>query len=82
MVALRWTNPANGDFSHVVLRYSTLGYLASTQDGIAVENGSGGVFSGERKRGHTYSLSENRCDPFSPVVEYLSEGCGDGFPSG
>ena len=46
MVALRWTNPTDGDFSHVVIRYSTSGYPASTQDGIAVENGSGGVFSG------------------------------------
>jgi C1A family cysteine protease len=45
-VALRWINPANDDFSHIMIRYSTSGYPVSAGDGTAVENGNGGVFYG------------------------------------
>ncbi|MFH1312583.1 MAG: C1 family peptidase [Candidatus Eisenbacteria bacterium] len=41
---LRWTTAPDADFKSTVIRYSTTSYPASPADGIAVENGSGGVF--------------------------------------
>ncbi len=44
-VSLNWQNPATGDFTKTVVRYSTSAFPANAQDGTGVDNGSGGVFS-------------------------------------
>ncbi len=46
-VTLRWTNPADGDFDHTVIRYSTSGYPSGPTDGAPVENGNDGHFPNE-----------------------------------
>jgi hypothetical protein len=43
-VVLRWTNPADADFDHTLVRYSTVEYPSGPGDGIPVENGAGGEF--------------------------------------
>jgi C1A family cysteine protease len=45
-VVLRWTNPEDEDFSYASIRYSTSGLPAGPEDGMPVENGAGGEFSG------------------------------------
>ena len=43
-VVLRWTNPADADFDHTLVRYSTVEYPSEPGDGTPVENGAGGMF--------------------------------------
>jgi len=43
---LSWTNPSSADFSTTTVRYATTDFPSWPSDGIPVENGSGGVFSG------------------------------------
>jgi hypothetical protein len=43
-VTLRWTNPADTDFDHTLIRYSTSGYPTGPASGLAVENGNNGMF--------------------------------------
>ncbi len=43
-IVLKWTNPADGDFSHTALRYSIAHYPMTTEDGAAIDNGEGGLF--------------------------------------
>jgi len=45
-VTLSWTFPADDDLVGVMLRYGTSNYPQLPDDGIAVENDSGGVFHG------------------------------------
>lgn len=45
-VVLRWTNPADVDYEHTLIRYSTVYLPASPSEGAAVENGDGGRFFG------------------------------------
>jgi hypothetical protein len=44
-LTLRWTNPADADFDHTLIRYSTSAYPTGPGDGTAVENGSDGEFA-------------------------------------
>lgn len=46
-VTLRWTNPDDADFDHTLIRYSTSGYPSLPTEGVAVENGSGGMFDAD-----------------------------------
>jgi hypothetical protein len=46
-VTLRWTNPDDADFDHTLIRYSTSAYPSSPTAGLAVENGSGGMFEAD-----------------------------------
>ena len=43
-VVLRWTNPADADFDHTLVRYSTVEYPSGPGDGTPVENGAEGEF--------------------------------------
>jgi hypothetical protein len=43
-VVLRWTNPADADFHHALIRYSTSEYPSDPGDGLPVDNGAGGEF--------------------------------------
>jgi hypothetical protein len=43
-VTLSWLNPGESDFAHTALRYSTSAYPATPLDGLAVDNGNGGIF--------------------------------------
>jgi C1A family cysteine protease len=43
-IVLRWTNPADDDFSHTAIRYSTATYPLTIADGTAVNNGMDGLF--------------------------------------
>ena len=43
---LRWTNPADADYEHTLVRYSTYTYPATPLNGNPVDNGAGGVFPG------------------------------------
>ena len=43
-IVLRWTNPADADFSHTAIRYSAATYPLTMEDGTAVNNGMDGMF--------------------------------------
>jgi C1A family cysteine protease len=47
LVMLRWTNPADEDFSHVLIRYSAASYPVVPAQGSPVENGYDGEFYGD-----------------------------------
>jgi hypothetical protein len=43
-ITLRWANPADLDFDHTMIRYSTADYPLTPADGLPVENGADGMF--------------------------------------
>ena len=53
-VTLSWLNPDEVDFDHTVLRYSTTAYPATPEEGLAVENGNGGIFPAAPARADTF----------------------------
>ena len=46
-VSLAWTFPDNADLEGIIVRYSTVSYPPASGDGSPVDNGAGGVFTGE-----------------------------------
>jgi C1A family cysteine protease len=53
-VTLSWLNPGETDFDHTLVRYSTASYPGTPQDGLAVENGNGGIFPAEPASADTF----------------------------
>ncbi len=45
-VVLKWTNPADWDYKHTLIRYSTASFPTTAFDGAPVENGAEGRFLG------------------------------------
>lgn len=53
-ITLSWLNPSQSDFVHTILRYSTSAYPGTPLDGMAVENGEGGIFPGAPASADTF----------------------------
>ena len=94
-VTLAWTYPGDADLEGVAVRYSTVSYPAAYGDGSPVENGTGGVFTGEPGAGasfvHTgltdeityyYSLFAFDEVPYYSLPAEVSASPGDDVPPG
>jgi C1A family cysteine protease len=74
---LRWDNPSDPDFSHVLIRYSDSGYPTAPYEGLPVENGENGRFYGMPARSDSFvhkGLTNN-------TMYYYSAFAGDNIPN-